>query len=151
MIHVYNKVLNCDNKCITGEVGMLEPEQFEKLCEGLINVIENNVEGDVVEFGTYIGEAAKMLMRTITLSKSNKKLYCYDSFEGLPSLSKWEENTGWKSGTLKTTMDVLIKNFEVNDLPIPIIHKNFFCDIPENKIPEKISFAFFELNNFELF
>jgi len=144
MIHVYNKVLNCDNKCITGEVGMLEPEQFEKLCEGLINVIENNVEGDVVEFGTYIGEAAKMLMRTITLSKSNKKLYCYDSFEGLPSLSKWEENTGWKSGTLKTTMDVLIKNFEVNDLPIPIIHKNFFCDIPENKIPEKISFAFLD-------
>ena len=78
-------------------------------------------------------------------TNSNKQLYVYDSFEGLPPLSKWEEGTGWRAGTLNTTEDVLKSNFDQNNLPYPIIHKDWFKDVPNDKIPEKIAFAFLTL------
>jgi hypothetical protein len=83
-------------------------------------------------------------MKTILETNSNKKLYVYDSFEGLPDLSDWEINSGWKPGTLNTTEEVLIRNFKQNNLPIPIIHKDWFKNIPDYKIPEKICFAFLD-------
>ena len=102
------------------------------------------MDGDVVEFGCYVGESSKYLMKTLLETNSSKKLYVYDSFEGLPPLSKWEENTGWREGTLKSAKEVLVSNFQQNNLPTPIIHKDWFKDIPEDKIPEKISFAFLD-------
>lgn len=144
MIEILNKIINSNNTCVTGESLMITLEQKIKLCEGLLNVIDNNIEGDVVELGSYIGESSKILAKTLLFSNSNKKLFLYDSFDGLPDTSKWEENTGWKKGGFKTTMDVLINNFEQNNLPLPFIQKGWFSDIPEDKIPEKISFAFLD-------
>ena len=135
-------ILNFENQKING--GMNTPEQVQKLVESLIKVIDDKVEGDVVEFGCYVGESSKYLMRTILETKSDKKLFVYDSFEGLPELSSWEENSGWTPGTLNTTEDVLISNFLQNNLPIPIIHKDWFKNIPHYKIPQKISFAFLD-------
>jgi O-methyltransferase len=110
----------------------------------LLDTIENNIDGDVVELGCYVGESSKYLMKTLIETNSNKKLYVYDSFEGLPDLSKWEINTGWRPRTLVTSEDVLTSNFIENNLPTPIITKGWFCDIPENRLPEKISFAFLD-------
>jgi len=135
-------ILNFENFKIEG--GMNTPEQVEKLVESLLKVIDNNIEGDVVELGCYVGESSKYLMKTIMETKSLKKLFVYDSFDGLPELSKWEENTGWRAGTLKTTEDVLINNFLQNNLPIPYIHKDWFKNIPHYKLPEKIAFAFLD-------
>ena len=118
--------------------------QITNLVKYLYNSIEDNIEGDIVELGCYVGESSKYLMKTLVETKSTKKLYVYDSFEGLPNLSKWEENSGWVSGTLKTSQDVLIENFNQNNLPIPNIHKDWFKNIPSNKLPEKISFAFLD-------
>ena len=53
-------------------------------------------------------------MKTLIETNSSKKLFVYDSFEGLPPLSKWEENTGWRAGTLKSTEEILTSNFEQN-------------------------------------
>jgi hypothetical protein len=83
-------------------------------------------------------------MKTLIETNSDKKFYVYDSFEGLPDLSKWEINSGWKPRTLVTSEDVLTSNFIENNLPIPIITKGWFKDIPEDKLPEKISFAFLD-------
>ncbi len=109
------KILEFENIKIEG--GMNTPEQVEKLVESLLTVINKNIEGDVVEFGCYVGESSKYLMKTLIETNSDKKLFVYDSFEGLPDLSKWEENSGWKPRTLKTTEDVLINNFIQNDIP----------------------------------
>jgi len=137
-----DKIINFDN--IKIEYGMNTPEQITSLVETLITIINGGVEGDVVEFGCYVGESSKYLMKTINELNSNKKLYLFDSFEGLPDLSKWEENTGWTPRTLRTSEDILIQNFKQNSLPLPIIHKDWFKNIPEYKIPEKISFAFLD-------
>jgi O-methyltransferase len=76
--------------------------------------------------------------------RSNKEFYVYDSFEGLPALSKYEENTGWRAGTLKTSQDILEQNFLNNGLRPPVCFKSWFKDVPEDKIPQNISFAFLD-------
>lgn len=142
MKNLLSKVMTFNNKQVDSSI--INSSQVEKLVYYLLESIEENVEGDVVEFGCYVGESSKYLMKTLLETKSNKKLYLYDSFEGLPKLSKWEEGTGWQEGTLKSTEEILISNFKQNNLPIPIIHKDWFKNIPFNKIPEKISFAFLD-------
>lgn len=137
-----NKILGFDNKQVDPII--INFNQITNLVKYLYNSIEDNIEGDIVELGCYVGESSKYLMKTLVETKSTKKLYVYDSFEGLPNLSKWEENSGWVSGTLKTSQDVLIENFKQNNLPIPNIHKDWFKNIPSNKLPEKISFAFLD-------
>ena len=135
-------ILSFNNNKI--DPSIISPNQIEILVEYLLFVIDNKIEGDVVEFGCYVGESSKYLMKTLIHKESDKKLYVYDSFEGLPNLSEWEKNTGWTPGTLKTTENVLIDNFRKNDLPIPIIHKDWFENVPEESLPKKISFAFLD-------
>ena len=135
-------IINFSNIKIDGSI--INSNQIENLVRYLIDSIEDNVEGDVVEFGCYVGESSKYLMKTLITTNSTKKLYVYDSFEGLPELSKWEEGTGWRAGTLKSTEEILISNFTQNNLPLPIIHKDWFKNVPQDKLPEKISFAFLD-------
>jgi O-methyltransferase len=132
-----------DNKKV--DVGMINGPQIDYLTTYLLDAINNNIEGDVVEFGCYVGESSKYLRKTLDVTKSyNKTLHVYDSFEGLPPLSQWEENTNWIPGTLNTTEEVLIENFKANNLKPPIITKGWFKDIPHYKIPDKICFAFLD-------
>jgi O-methyltransferase len=142
MINKKDNILKFENKKIDSSI--INDNQIKNLVSFLIKSIEENIEGDVTEFGCYVGESSKYLMKTLIEMESEKKLYVYDSFEGLPPLSKWEENTGWKAGTLKSTEEILISNFEENNIPTPIIHKDWFKDVPEDKLPEKISFAFLD-------
>jgi len=135
-------ILNFNNNKI--DHGMNTPEQVNSLVNTLYTLLEKNIEGDVVELGCYVGESSKYLMKTLVDFGSRKNLFVYDSFEGLPDLSKWEENSGWRPRTLNTTEEILIKNFRDNDLPLPIIHKDWFKNIPEYKIPDKICFAFLD-------
>ena len=135
-------IINFNNIKIDGSI--INSDQIENLVHYLIDSIENNIEGDVVEFGCYVGESSKYLMKTLVTTETTKKLYVYDSFEGLPELSKWEEGTGWRAGTLKSTEQILESNFIQNNLPIPIIHKDWFKNVPQDKLPEKIAFAFLD-------
>lgn len=138
----FNEIRFFENKTI--DAGMISSEQIDNLILYLNDVIDNNIEGDVVEFGCYVGESSKFLQKTISYKESDKKLYVYDSFEGLPNLGKHEEGTGWRAGTLRTTEEILKSNFINNKLQIPIITKGWFKDIDEKNIPEKISFAFLD-------
>ena len=128
----------------TVDSSIISQNQIKFLISLLESVILNNVEGDVVEFGCYVGESSKYLRMVLDHYCSNKKLYVYDSFDGLPELSSYEENSGWRAGTLKTTEEVVLENFMSNGLKSPIITKAWFKDIPESAMPEKISFAFLD-------
>lgn len=135
-------ILNFHNERI--DPSIINFDQITNLVIYLNDSIDQNIEGDVTEFGCYVGESSKYLMKTLLENNSDKKLYVYDSFEGLPPLSKWEEGTGWREGTLKSTEQILISNFIENNLPPPIIHKDWFKNVPEDKLPQKISFAFLD-------
>lgn len=137
------RILNFNN--IKVDASIISFTHIKNLVDLLIEIIiSNKVEGDVVEFGCYVGESTKYLMKTLVETNSNKKLYVYDSFEGLPDLSKWEENTGWRPRTLNVSREVIEENFNRNNLPVPFITKGWFRDIPPQNIPEKISFAFLD-------
>lgn len=139
---VYKSIKYFNNKKI--DPSIINDDQISYLITYLLDAINNNIEGDVVEFGCYVGESSKYLQLTLKETSSNKKLYVYDSFEGLPDLGQFEINTGWTAGGLKTSEEILIKNFQNNNLPIPIITRGWFKDVKPEDLPDKVSFAFLD-------
>ena len=60
---------------------IINDEQLDQIVIHALEVIENQIEGDFVEFGCYVGESSKYLRKTLDETNSNKDLYVYDSFE----------------------------------------------------------------------
>jgi len=139
---IYSKIKNFPNSKL--EASIINDEQINYLITYLLDVVDRKIDGDVVELGCYVGESSKYLRKTLDETKSTKELFVYDSFEGLPPLSLYEVNTGWRPGTLKTTEEVLFNNFIHNNLTPPIITKGWFKNIPEERLPNEISFAFLD-------
>lgn len=140
---LYNKSRYWQNKKVDGSI--IADYQIDQILKYLINVInDRDVNGSVVEFGCYVGEAGKYIMKCLTESNKNIQFHVYDSFEGLPPLSKHEEGMGWQPGTLNTTEDVLKANYANNNLAWPYIHKGWFSNIANSDVPDKISFAFLD-------
>lgn len=139
---VADLLLNRPNNTVDGSI--ISREQIRVLLSVLDSILQKNIPGDVVEFGCYVGESSKYLRMMLDYYRSDKNLYVYDSFEGLPPLSKYEENTGWRAGTLKTSEDILLSNFYNNGLRPPIVTKGWFKNIPDSNIPDRISFAFLD-------
>jgi O-methyltransferase len=141
-MELVNKIRTFRNSKV--DASIISEDQLDYLVLYALDAIEKGIEGDFVEFGCYVGESSKYLRKTLDETKSNKDLYVYDSFEGLPPLSKWEENTGWRAGTLNVSEEILIKNFRDNNLKPPYTNKGWFKDIPDYRIPDKIAFAFLD-------
>jgi len=141
MINI-QRILNFENKKL--DPSIVNSDQIKYIVTYLCETLENKLEGDVVELGCYLGETSKYISKTLEVANSDKKFYVYDSFEGLPDLSRFEEGTGWKPRTLNTTEEVLKANCELNNVKQPIITKAWFKDIQDNQLPEKISFAFLD-------
>ena len=136
-------ILNFKNVKTDGTI--INSKQIEHLVHGLCDVLDSGVPGDVVELGCYVGEAGKYTRRALDVYESSKRFYVYDSFEGLPDLSKWEEGTPWRPRTLKTTQDILVNNFEQNNLKKPDkIVKGWFKDIKDEDLPQQICYAFLD-------
>lgn len=103
--------------------------------------------GDFVELGCYEGDTSLLLAELIKTQKSDKKLWIYDSFEGLPAKSKEDESAAgvnFQAGALGVTKREVKLRFLRANLPVPIIKKAWFADLTEEDLPAKISFAFFD-------
>lgn len=122
--------------------GVFFDERF--LAEKLVEVLyDKKLEGDIVEFGCFVGESAKIIQKAIDLCGVDKKLYVYDSFQGLPK-PDIEKGDGFDEGTLTVEKEVLIANFERNELRVPIIYEGWFNEVPSSAVPDKICFAFLD-------
>jgi O-methyltransferase len=58
-------------------------------------VIQNNIDGDLVECGIYAGSQCGAMALAIQESKSKKLIHGFDSFCGFPKASKDDDN-GWQ-------------------------------------------------------
>lgn len=113
----------------------------------LDRVLSANVDGDVVEFGCYKGTTSLFLSRLLNEYHSDKKLYLYDSFDGLPDKTARDDTRlgeEFKRGELKATKSEVIRNFRHVNLPLPIIKKGWFNEVSSEDVPAKICFAYFD-------
>ena len=112
----------------------------------LQQVLAKNIAGDVVELGCYKGDTSVLFQRE--LQKTNKTLWLYDSFAGLPEKTREDSSAAgdqFKTGELFVTKREVIEKFKRQNLPLPKIKKAFFEDLdPTKDLPEKICFAFLD-------
>lgn len=113
------------------------------------------VDGDFVELGCYRGDTSLLLAELLvekSVENSVKKLWIYDSFEGLPEKSSEDESVvgkDFKSGELFATKKEVKGRFLRAGLPVPIIKKAWFDDLTDEDLPEKVAFAFLDGDFYE--
>jgi O-methyltransferase len=127
--------------------GMMTENQLRVILSNLKKVLDEQIEGDIVELGCNVGTTSIFIRQMLDLYGSKKVLHVYDSFEGLPEKSTEDLNPKkhhFKKGSCKTSKDVLIDNFNSVKLKLPEIHRGWFGNIPDKEYPSKIAFAFFD-------
>lgn len=129
------------------QVTKQETEELLRLAKSTLN---NSVEGDFVELGCYRGDTSVLLQRLLKESGklSEKKLWIYDSFAGLPEKTSEDSSVAgdqFKVGELFVSKREVLEKFKRSGLPLPIVKKAFFENLdPEKDLPEKIAFAFLD-------
>ena len=103
----------------------------------------DQVDGDIVEFGCYVGTTSVFLAKMAF--NTSHKVYLYDSFSGLPDKTR-EDNSPlgltFKPGELMTTKRALLNNLkQAGKISCPIIKKAWFNELTEADVPSKIMFA----------
>ncbi len=127
---------------VSDQIEKAELKAILRECESTVAI-----EGDVVELGCYVGTTSLFLRRLLTAKNSDKQLYVYDSFAGLPP--KAAEDTSpageqFKTGELLATKQQLIKHFKQAGLPLPVIKKAWFNELRPADLPDRICFAFLD-------
>ena len=106
--------------------------------------------GDFVELGCYKGDTSLMLAEV--LKDTDKKLWIYDSFEGLPEKTV-EDNSplgeDFKKGELVVTKREVKERFLHAGLKVPVIKKGWFADFSDSDLPKKIAFSFLDGDFYE--
>ncbi len=127
-------------------------QELGLLLSELEKVLKNNIEGDVVEMGCYEGTSALFEARMLDLLAPDKKLWLYDSFEGLPDKTdedRSENGQLFVGGALKASKSRLERNFHKADLPFPEIKKAWFFELDPDDLPGHICFAFLDGDFYE--
>lgn len=128
--------------------GMVWKNDLRIILNNLKIVLDNNIEGDIVELGCNIGTTSVFIERLLQEYLPRRKFHVYDSFEGLPEKSIQDETiqttSSFNKGSCKTKIEFLIFNFKMLSLRLPKIHIGWFGEISDKEYPEKIAFAFFD-------
>ena len=122
------------------QVSDLETQKILEIAKNLLHI-----DGDFVELGCYKGDTSLLLADII--KDSNKKLWIYDSFEGLPEKSN-EDNSivgeNFQKGALAVSKREVKDRFLRAGIKVPKITKAWFGDLKPEDLPEKIAFAFLD-------
>ncbi|MCA9347208.1 class I SAM-dependent methyltransferase [Candidatus Saccharibacteria bacterium] len=125
----------------------IESDELEVILCELEKIIAQGLAGDIVEFGCYCGTTSLFLQRMIQELVPNKKLWVYDSFDGLPEKTKEDQSPIGElfvRGQLRATKSQFIQNFRKAHLTLPSITKKWFHEVEESELPDKICFAFLD-------
>jgi hypothetical protein len=117
---------------------MIGRKRMENIRYCLQSVLENNIEGDVIETGVWRGGACIFMKGILKAYNSNKKVFVADSFEGLPRPDpRYPADRGDNHHTIKilaVSLEEVTQNFKRYDLldESVIFIKGFF----EHSIPK---------------
>lgn len=129
--------------------GLLSDQVSKEEIRIIVRELEktDQVAGDVVEFGCYVGTTSVFLAHHLMTHAPNKELFLYDSFAGLPPKSEQDHSPAglqFKTGELAASKKMLIANLRRAGVPMPHITKAWFSDLTESALPQTISFAFLD-------
>ena len=124
----------------------------EKETERILELAQEclDISGDFVEMGCYKGDTSLLLAEIVKASE--KKLWVYDSFEGLPEKKEVDKSVMgvlFRGGELAVTKREVKQRFLRANLPVPVIKKAWFSELVENDLPEQIAFAFLDGDFYE--
>lgn len=108
------------------------------------------VKGDFVEMGCYKGDTSLVLAEI--LKGTGKRLFIYDSFEGLPMKGEKDESVlgqDFREGELKVSKREVKERFLRAGLAVPIIKKGWFSELSDLDLPDEIAFAFLDGDFYE--
>lgn len=114
----------------------------------LNHVLWAGVEGDVVEVGCLSGRTAAMLEKTVATSWASlgRRLYLYDSFEGLSQPTADDGTIPFDPKAFKTSPDEVRRRFKEFDLAEPAIIPGWVNDTLPHCLPPRIAFAHIDLD-----
>lgn len=124
-------------------------EETSKIIESARECLK--ILGDFVEMGCYKGDTS-LLLAEVLKGNEEKRLWIYDSFEGLPEKSSMDESVlgvDFKKGELFITKREVKERFLRAGLKVPVIKKGWFSELSEGDLPEKIAFAFLDGDFYE--
>lgn len=126
--------------------------RLEVVLTELEKILEQNIEGDIVEFGCYIGTTSVFMRRLLDHYKSNRAFHVYDSFEGLPPKVAQDNSpvgADFKAGELSVSKKQLLEQFHKARLRPPVVHKGWFGELGGADVPGTIAFAFLDGDFYE--
>lgn len=117
-------------------------------------ILNKDVEGDVAEFGCYIGTTSVFIRRILdgTGQSAERRFFAYDSFIGLPEKTSADSSTAgtqFKSGELTVSKKQFLNSFRKARLVAPITYKAWFKDLTDAQLPDKIAYAFLDGDFYE--
>lgn len=133
-----------NSKLLSDQVSLNEIAVVRRELEAILG---QNIAGDIVEFGCYIGTTSVFLARD--LDRTKRQLWLYDSFEGLPEKNEIDRSAlgvDFKPGELHATRKQLERNLQrarPYDTRINI-KKAWFSDLSMADIPDEIALAFLD-------
>ncbi len=125
----------------------VDREDIRQILINLSHVLDAHVPGGVVEFGCYIGTTSLFIRRLLDIREESRAFHVYDSFEGLPPKSREDDSpagTAFRAGQLAVGKKQLIREFRKARLSLPIIHKDWFDQLTDADVPDRIAFAFLD-------
>ena len=123
----------------------IHAEAFRKSCE-------KAVEKSVDILAKKLGKNGGNYVEEGISGNNRKRLWIYDSFEGLPDKSEVDESVlglAFRGGELAVTKREVKERFLRAGLPVPVIKKGWFADLTEADLPERIAFAFLDGDFYE--
>lgn len=137
IINMINKY-GVDDPDIMGSYGLV------LVLTNLHRILKEGVKGDVVELGCYNGGTSFYIQRMLGDFGSKKEFHVYDSWEGLPERSESDGEGSVKKGDCLGDLKKFQNRFSKFRTTLPILHRGWFKNIPDEKYPDKICFAFFD-------
>lgn len=126
---------------ILDEKRMLNIEQEMNIYHLVNQICLLKIKGDIVELGCNDGRTAAIIQKTLNENNCGKKIYVYDSFDGLPNKSSKDGRTKFQKGWCRRSKQDLINVFKKHNIKIPIIVSGWFRETLPYKLPKKIAFA----------
>jgi len=159
-----NQILNFDEKKINDLKNLLKDLIGTSLVGGLkiLDSLNKTIEidGDICEFGVAQGKTSKLIAYFI--KETNKKLFLFDSFQGLPKPSEKDQlkDDIFNLGNMKRYQGKMshAENKVINELKSInfnndklIINKGFFNEESKinMKLPKTVSFAYLDFDFYQ--